>query len=504
MSISAPSPRLAPLVAAVFLQTACMASKGDGTGVMEYDSAPDDDKASYLRVDVYPSVNDGTADTRQAGAPRPQTFLLNENWIDLAITLADSIVLSGVVSGFDASPHATVTVPGQTVPVSADVSVWREGTIMEGGALSGTDGAFSFPLTPGAGYTFAVVPQDPAELPFVVQTDQSFDQTDHTLDVTLDYAAPVYGRVTTGIGQGLMGVKVDLTDPDNLVTGASTVTDVGGWYMLRATPGSYTICFHGSEGSYIPTLGAELEFEDSSGARVDEDYASLDFVSTQGTVTSGEGEAENNATVRFTATSLDAYPDGNLTVETDTDRNGRFSANLLPGNYRVEYIPAYGRAISPYEDRIEVLSGSAVVDLGERRLGDFTSVHLDVLDSAGVVVPNVMVVATETTFENESFRGTTDAQGNLEMDLPDTTFTFTFTPPGTSLAAVTRVVTTPAGLDQTVQLAEGRTVSGTVTNDGNPVPYAVVEFRDEIDVLYASTLTDAEGAFSTRVDWQEP
>jgi hypothetical protein len=485
------------LLGAALLAPGCP-SPGDGTAEV-FDSIADTGTfvttQSYLRVDVFPSD--------QNGGLLPQTVFLDETWTDLEIDLLDPISLSGHVTGFDATPHATVSVPGETVPVVANVSAWRDGTVMSGATISDSQtGAYELLITPGVEYTFAVVPEDPSELPFQVETSQTFAAS-HSNEVQLDYAAPVFGRVTSGQGaSGLAGIHVELTEPLTGVTGASDVTDAQGWYLLRATPGRYIIRFHGSEGSYIPTLSGEVVFDTDAGARVDEDYASLQIVTAQGLVTTIQGNAESNATVRFTSLGLDAYSEGSLVVETDTDRNGRFSVNVLPGEYRVEYIPTFGREVSPLEDRVDILSDQVVQDLGERELQPFTSVHLQIRDADGVAVPNVMVVASETAFENDAFRGTSDAQGVLVMDLPDTTLNFTFTPQSTGLVAVTRLVATPAGLGDTVELDVGRSVTGTVLDHGVAVSYAVVELRDENDGLYASTITAGDGTFSTRVAWE--
>jgi len=54
-----------------------------------------------------------------------------------------------------------------------------------------------------------------------------------------------------------------------------------------------------------------------------------------------------------------------------------------------------------------------------------------------------------------------------------------------------------------VQLSEGLTVAGCVQYEGVLAAYMPLDVRDSEDKLYATSMTDIDGCFSVKVDWEK-
>ena len=455
------------------------------------------DEAFTLRVDVYPSDAGPTL--------LPQSWLITgeQDWIGLDVALEAPIAVTGAVTGYAATPYATITVPGAEGPISARVSAERTGTISADATSTDEDGGFLLALTPGDGYVFAVIPAESARLPFLVATDQSFtgDLAFDDVDLALGYGAPVYGRVMDASGDGVPGALVSLIEPDTGVQGPVTTTGSDGYYMLRSLEGAWSLRVAGEAGSYLPTIDTYLVVEDDTGVLLDVEIGDTSPVTVRGKVLDEDGDPVSDVSVRFIS-SLLSYADGEAVVETNPDKNGIFIVELLPGQWGAEFIPDYDTELSPVAVDFDVDDDGDTLP-AEVELPGRAPFIADVSYPDGSVATGVTVSAREIGFEHRSYSGTTDSTGMLSIAVPQVPLHVTLAPPDDG-AAITTIDVDPATEDRDnwseLSLTAGVPVSGVVQLDGDPVPYAVVELRNgETGELLGTTISDDTGAFSVRV-----
>lgn len=461
-----------------------------GTADTGADAAAD---SVALRLDVYPSSG--------VQGVEPQSFSIarGPSMQGLHVDLQPTRRVSGVITGYEATPYMDVQVPGETVPVVANVTVIQPGTVAGASTNTSDRGTYSLQVPAGEGYQISVVPSEPALLPFVVSTDQVID-ADRNYSLDIDFGVPVWGTVTMSDGSPApTGTRVRLVDPVTGVVGASVEVDEAGRYMLRAEPGGVVVEVYGEAGSYIPTIETEAEATDPDGVQVDIDLGTLAPVVVQGRLIDSSGKVLEQAPVRFTARSLDGAR-GSLEVETDTDVNGRFSTQLLPGQWTVEYIPPYEAdgISSPLEESLSVSTSD--INLGTVKLPDRVSYTGRVLSPDGPALAGVIVTAREIGFDHYVYSTVTDDFGDFELDLPQTPVELSFAPPGGTFAVTFETVDDPTTSGQDHWLEWGTRLSGTVTYQNEAVPLSLIEIRDADDVLYGSTLTGEDGSFSIRID----
>lgn len=467
------------------------------TGDFATDSGQEADANTgrYLRVDVYPS--DASEDLL------PQTiYLAGSTWEGVEVAMQSKVRVWGTVDGFEATPHVDASVPGRNVPVEAHVDLVAAGTITSVTTRTDpADGSYTLYVPPGDGYLFSVVPENPAELPFHVLRDREF-LSGRYLSVHLDYGSPIWGRVADGLGRPVVGQEVQALDVMSGVEGPIVTTDSLGYYLLRVEYGEYDVRFRGPEGSFQPTLVHRTLVEGDEGSQVNATYGSLEPISVRGEVVDRGGQAVGDVLVRFTSASLYNNPAGTLVVETETDPYGKYSAELLEGQYLVEFLPPYQVACSPTRSAgVDVPQVAGVLDLGETELLDFLTLEAVLQDPQGFALANVNVTAEQTDFGGYVYNVVSDANGNISLSLPRSDYAFTFNPPPESGAAATRLEVSAAGLPTEIDLPAGNLVSGVVTHDDAPVAYALVDLRDSDGNLYVSTVTDETGAFAVRIEW---
>ncbi|MBN1337180.1 MAG: carboxypeptidase regulatory-like domain-containing protein [Deltaproteobacteria bacterium] len=449
--------------------------------------------SGFLRLDVFPSNLDADL--------LPQTVILEENWEGLEIEMSTPVQVNGRITGFDATPHVTATVPGEDVPVRALIAAWVPGTVMTGGTLSAEDGSYAIRLAPAAAYTFSVIPTEPPDLPFVVDFPVDVGAGSAGGAVYLDYGVPVHGRVLTEDGLPLQGIEVQAVEASSGVGGPILTTDAAGWYHLRVLPGEYEIGVSGLEGSYVPTCRVPVYAEPTTGAEQDFVFGTLEPVTVEGDIRASKpGMGVDDIEVRFTATTLADHPSCGLDVATNTDQYGHFSIRILPGNYVMEVVPPYPVALSPLQESVEIGDESAL-DLGEIDLEGFVPISAVVRGpgEAGEPVEGVQVHVEVIGFDGFTYDTFTDKIGAFEMDVPHAKLSVRLTPPSTDLA-VRRIDVPVDDFPEQVVLGSGRRIAGTVAYRGEPVAYTPIEVRDRTGRLYATTTTGEAGAFAVRVE----
>ncbi len=493
-------------LAALLMLGGCAMAEYDATEAPS-DSADSQGVSDYLRVDVFPS-------DQNAGL-LPETHVLDEEWEGLQLELSTPVTVYGSVTGYDATPHLDIQVPGSTAPVAAHVWAYKDGTVMAGGDYSdlldadeSEHGAFEFKLPVGDGYTFAAVPQGEEELPFLVQQGVEFEAGIIEYDVELAYGVPLYGRIANESGLPIpdLDLSVRAIDAETGIEGPATTPDVSGYYLLRVVQGHrYQVVLSGAEGELVPTVTQELTVEDEQGAELDFTLGAIDPLDVSGQLLYAEStRAVEGALVRFTALELEEHPGGDLVVDDITSSQGEYRTSLLPGRYKVEYIAPSSLELSPQQEVLEFpADGPSEWENPDLELHGLNTVSCQVLDPGGDPLAGVSVVATEQGFDGYTYSATTDDNGYFELPVPLVKMSFTLTPPE-GQAAVSYIDVHVDDFPPIILLEQGQAISGAITHGGKEaVSLALVEVRDSEGQLYATTITDDEGLFQVRVAWED-
>ncbi len=493
-----PSTCLRILAASALLLGACaeynVANKND---LEQGTEAPDEDGGvnDYLRVDIYPSDQNPTL--------LPETHILDQEWEGLSLSMSSPHSFSGRVLGYDASPWFDVSVPGDMVPIEALLSVYEQGTIMSASArtVPEDDGAFELRLPRSDAYTLTVVPVSPDQLPVLVDTlSIRSDVSDALIEV--DYGAPVYGWIenSTGLPMSSLDLQLQLRDPATGATGPATSPSADGYYQLRALPGaSYEVVLSGASGELVPTARKEVLVESEEGAEVDFQIGVIQGVGVSGRVLSSASVAVEGATARFTSLELFDFPGGELVQDDITNSRGEYRLVLLPGRYKAEFIAPASMALSPVQATL-VAGDQGDGDDFDVELAELVPIESQVLGPDGRSLAGVTVVATERGFDGYTYTATSDEGGNFSLAVPSVKLQFVLKPPEGE-ASVTYIETPVEDFPPIIMLEHGDAISGTISHEDAPVAFALVEVRDSDDQLYATTLTDEEGAFEVRVRW---
>lgn len=453
--------------------------------------------AQTLRLDIRPG---GDLDLE------PQSFPLTDEDVaaDLLVELSPSISMNGIVTGFDATPYASPTVPGNDeIPVQSRIHARIPGTIANNSTTSqAEDGVYELTIPAGSGYQLAVVPIDPAALPFGVWTDETLKDSQQA-DFALGYGFPVYGVVqqTNDVRLPSAG-QLYLVDPATGFEGARTETGANGHYMLRAYPGEYTLVFEGDEASYLPRIETTVVVEDEYGARQDIDVGMVSPVEVSGRVLGADGNGVKDAIVRFTSLEL-TEAHGQATVETETDQSGLFSRPLLPGRWYAEFIPPFESdgSNSPESMQIEV-AGTQSMGLGDIYLSERVLLEGYVVGPSGEPTANVGINITERGFNDYSYSTTTNGDGFFSVEVPDVAIRVSLQPAVANLAITHYEFSDPNVIPAQLELSEGVLIAGTLATPEGSASYTLIEVRDQEDTLYGATLTDQDGYFEMRVTGQ--
>lgn len=476
------------------------------TGCAEYELGMADDAETAggdfeqeytLRLDVWPAAQDGVATL-------PQSFFNvafdSDSAYSAALALRTPVVVSGQLTGFDANPTA-IGVPGKDGVVSGFVNLAVPGTPMERVVATDTEGFFEAEVVPAEGYTLALIPELPAELPFLVLENESiFGAID--LSTYLDYGLPVYGQVSVGEEGVLDSGIAQLVHTASGITGPSVPLDRG-HYMLRAYPGEYTLRIFDPDDRFVPVLEEDVIVGGESLAGVEASFTlpGLPQVVVTGEVKDPEGRPYEDVALRFHSESLKNLPEGSHSSSVATNESGLFIARLPPGTYTVEYLPPFGDEVS-WEQATQV-NLNASGELGVTQLSPLSVVQAQVV-FAGDQVGATLVRAEELGGAGRVFETTAGDDGYFTLPVSSGALQWTFTPPFGVEAATTFKTWTAAELQErsSVSLDAGVLLEGAVTFEGEPVPYSVVDVRDQDDTLWAQTVTDETGAFSVRVSSQ--
>jgi hypothetical protein len=476
------------------------------------------DDTLSLRIDVYPS-NDLASERLDEGVSlMEQSFRLENEELDALpiLQMKAPVVFEGLVIGFEAYPtNAQVSVPGmEAVPVEADIRAYAPGTPMGRTAISSADdGSFQLQLTPTDWtYQLAVVPRDPATLPFIVEPEflvTALDDGD--LNFELEYGVPLYGQITQGeAATALSGLHVQAFDIDTGIGGPIVETDEDGIYDLRVYPGSYWLKIDGDAAAHLPDKTLLAEVGDSQdGLRLDTSYGASAPITVLGEVQDADGRPLQDVQVRFTSVEIYDDPGAEFEVAVTTGGgNGAFSLRLLPGQYTVEFIPPYDEDIGPllWPEIVELtetyteLNGTDPIVLEGRPV-----VEQQIFRSGGDALSGVIVRAVELGFDGYAYTTVTGENGYFSLDVAAGDLQWSFSPSQSADGTATFLQQTAEELQslEKIVLPEGLTVRGCIQYEDIVAAYMPLDVRDSDDRLYATSMTDILGCFSVQIDWSQ-
>ena len=458
--------------------------------------------ALALRIDVH-------ADSGTESKLLDQSFIFPDGVSeDLQLELSTPISFSGQMTGFATNPTTScIGLPGDAGGVEGVVRVGIPNTVMGYAVATDDEGYFSMLVVPSSGYNIGWIPDFPTDLPFHVALGQTLE-ADVDEEVYLDRSASqaVYGLLQDANGNPLSGVQVQAIERNSGIGGAVVESDAQGAYHLRVYPGSYDIHFWGNPDDAIPDFKRALEVVDGA---TDADAMTplvvvVEDATVSGQVYGSDGMRAGSVLVRLTSQELFDNDTGELTAESTTGSNGRFSIRVLPGLYTVEYITDANSSNSPYlaPGSLTILSGNTeieVVDLPER-----PTVEGQVLDVDGRPLGQALVQAEELGFNGSTFETYTQEDGSFQLEVSETEMKWTLIPVNPVSGAITFFLGEPREVEgEAFMLAKGESLSGCVEYKGAPVSFVLVEARDTTGELHAATLTDMDGCFGVRVDWPE-
>lgn len=478
----------------LMLLTGCADSDFAASEAMDASGGAELDLSSnQLRVDIIPS---GLTPWLE-----PQTWIseTDTEWGDLRIEMAPSVTLNGRITGYTPTPYGAEVPGSDDTPVDALVSLVREGTITGSAIVTDEDGSFSLTVPASHEYRMSIVPGAGQSSPMEVALSTSITEDIDLEEYHLGYGVPVYGQIRDSDQEGISGVEVLLEDKASQVQGSAVLTDEEGRYLIRANPGDYVLVTRGRTGRAVPSLRTEIVVLEDTGAAYDIDLGDLESTPVQGQVMGrNTDEPIRDVRIRFTSEQLTST-DGVLQVLTETDGDGLFNRNLLPGTWLAEFIPPFDSPLGSTQLSFVVADGVNSVDLGAVVLPEKFTFSSIALGPNGNGVSGAAVNARELGFDGYIHSTTTDDQGRFDLQLSPNPVSLMIVPAQSGLA-VTHVFVDPTGKPGSVAMSPGESVRGQVTSQGAGVGFALIELRDISGTLYATALTDPDGNFSVRVE----
>ncbi|MCI0650498.1 MAG: carboxypeptidase-like regulatory domain-containing protein [Planctomycetes bacterium] len=321
----------------------------------------------------------------------------------------------------------------------------------------------------------------------------------------LEFGAIVTGRVIDESGAGIEGIDLEITDADgNDFAANNDDTDALGFYSVQIPHGTWDIEFR----QVLPgTVSYVSEIVES--LVVTGNAALADVTMVAGYPLAGHVQDESSAPLAGADVDIEDAATGAKihTTNDNTDALGDFEVIVPPGDLTVIVRPPTGEllvpAVVPYTVNVPPPAndiGTIVLAAGVAVTATVTSVALapvaDV-DADFVVSANQAMVAT--------VGDNTSALGELAVIVPPDTYDIQLRPPFATglapvvLADIAALVDTDLG---TVILPAGNSLSGTVTDAGDPVAGVLVTLSDAAsgDPVYVfGNATNALGAYALRV-----
>ncbi len=477
----------------------CSADYGNELAVDSGRDAQDDLEAVLIRMDVLPP-------DETFGKLLSQTFLVDlsqESAGDIELLLSAPGRVTGQITGYELTPWQGADLPGEEVPVEAEVVFRRLASSQVFYTSSSAQGHYDALVVPAGDYWLSVIPEDPV-LP--VKTISVVIEGDATLDVELPGGEVLWGEVLDDEGEPMVGARVQVVNYAGVASQVAS-TDADGRYLLRVVEGDHTVRCLGREGGRDPVLSVPVVAVGEEGRRVSFTYPQLDWVTASGRLVSSQGLPVRDALVQFTASELDGYEEitASLVREAWPSSQGTWDLSVPAGTWRAEVLPEDGVEQTPISLGTIRLELGSNVDLGNLVLPDLVEVEGRVVDPTGTPVPQAVLRASELGFGQRQFTFVSDDSGDFFALLPEVELEFVLSPPGdwaSDLSYTRTNVDAREEGEKILRFQRGERVRGIVLDsEERPLPWAVVEVRDNQGDLWALTLTDTEGRFDIGLAW---
>ena len=471
----------------------------------EFSMGTQDMTAEYVEENTFPSLRIDVYPVSDAENLLPQSFSIDpqiDDVTDLRFDLADTVELSGYIHGTTIYPHSDgVSVPSTRTAIEAQVRLSRPNSIHGNIINTDEDGWFRMSVPANDEYLFSITPIQPTDLPFQIN-ENFFLRESQDLEVELDMGLPVFGSIT-GI-EGLHDqASVQLIDRETGIAGPKNPIGPSGNFMLRAPTDrdSLIMRLEGSPNSAIPTVDLPFYIDNQDGVELNLDVGSITPVTIEGNLQTSLGVPfAERATIIFTSKELISTT-GTLSVETSNDGNGFFSAKLLPGSWKADFIPPYDDAsnAAPISIEFDIEENSSIHSLPDVLLLDDVRVFTRILDSMGQPAPNVLVSFQETQFNKDVYTGFTDSDGRLDIRVPSDELTVTLTPTN-NVEGITQVSVSQLteGDELEWTLEKGSAISGSIYHRNMPIGHALIELWEN-DTLLTSQFLNEAGAFEIKL-----
>ena len=452
-----------------------------------------------LRIDITPSD--------ASGGLLPQSFNISpeQDWDNLVLELSNSTTIHGNISGYTIFPYVDINIPGEQVPVEAQVKIIQEGTINGNIVNSEANGNFDITIPHGENYQLSITPLSPQNVPYLIVDNLNFLESSTPLEIDLGSGVPIYGIVhnfssalhaSAQLIDGLTGIKGPQIDIQN-----------NGYFQLRAPPNrnDFTIRIQGTDNELIPKLDIPVYVSelDTEGLRVDVDLGTLEYSTVTGRLLNSELiPFSERSIIRFE--SLNLYnSDGSVYVETNNDFNGYFNVTLLQGVYKMTIIPSYEENGAAAPISLEVTIDHERAELSDIQLPSLQNFSgiiygIDSLPSAGVTVN-----FKDANFDQNTYSTITDDMGRFDIKLPPVLMNVSLIP-GSTNAAISNFAVDLRNdqSDFNWTLQTGQHIAGQIKTDEYTVPFALIEIYQGGNLL-ANGLSGQDGEFALQIQIEE-
>ncbi len=455
-----------------------------------------------LRIDITPS--------NALEEVQPQSFWIDEesDWQNLDLTLQPNTLIQGNITGYTIYPYIDVTIPGEQVPVEAQVHIQVPGTLNGTIVNSEVDGSFEISVPRGSNYQFSITPLSPQNVPYLVLEDMRFESEPAPMDVDLGEGLPIYGRILNyGEYGGAQVATAQLIDTHTGIKGPQVELAVNGYFQLRAPHmrSDLTVRIQGNNDTLFPTVDIPLRLEDSDddGFRLDIELGELEVSTVFGRIVNLEQIAySDRSTIRFESIELDDTV-GSIQVETNNDVNGNFTVHLLEGTYRMTVIPPYSDNMTVSPTSIDVIIDNEHLGLGDIVLPERITVTGQVNDQDGLPSPDTTIQFKDVNYANTVHSTQTDETGRFSIKVPPVLMKTSILP-NTPNSAIQNFTTDLRGDNEPFEwsLKTGQSLSGVASYEGFAVPFALIEVFQGSQKL-ATGLTGENGEFDFQIQVEE-
>ena len=104
--------------------------------------------------------------------------------------------MTGNITGYTIYPYIDVAIPGEQVPVEAQIQINQSNGINGAIINSDADGNFELVVPRGSDYQMSVTPLSPQNVPYLVLENMRFESDPAPMELDLGEGFPIYGRIT--------------------------------------------------------------------------------------------------------------------------------------------------------------------------------------------------------------------------------------------------------------------------------------------------------------------